>query len=541
MNVATIPELLARTVREHGNRVAFERYAGPGAPRDPITFAALAEQVEERRRQLPGEPRPVALLLENGPEWALNFLAIVADGRPAVLVDSNLSLPEVIPQLLHSEAVGVVTDGERASALRHEWLQHAAGRPPPEVLAVGQRWVERPHPPRTLGAPAPAAIIYTSGSTGTPKGVVLSNQALVNGAMRCVDNVDLKPHDATLALVPFSHITGLVSVFLCPLAAGARLVFLNSLKPPTILAALREAEITVLVGPPALYELFARRIGEKMDALPPMARRVARAMRGMVSLVSRLSPSAGAGLAWKLFGKVHQELGPKLVSLMSGGAPMRPETHQFLTLLGFDVRQGYGLSESGGVVTIERGRHTGKPGQCGPAMPGSEIRIGEPDAEGIGEIWIKSDQNMHGYLRDQAQTAETLIDGWLRTGDLGRLEQGGRLRVCGRKKDVIVTGAGKKVYPEDLEAHFATVPGLGEICVLGLPASDGGQAVTLVATPAQPSDEAVAALKAQLEKRNAELASHRQATRIVVRTQELPRTATRKVQRHLLAQEMARA
>ncbi|HYV43573.1 MAG TPA: AMP-binding protein [Myxococcaceae bacterium] len=539
MNVTTVPELLARSVHEHGQRVALERYSGPGAPRDPVTFSALAAQVEERRRQLPPSPGPVALLLDNGPEWAISFLAIVSDGRPAVLVDSDLRLPEVIPQLVHSEAVAVVTDADRASELRPEWLQHAAGRPPPEVLTAGQRWMERPHPPGMLGPAAPAAILYTSGSTGSPKGVVLSHQALVNGGMRCVDSVDLKPRDATLALVPFSHVTGPVSVFLCALAAGARLVFLDSLKPPTILAALREAEITVLVGPPTLYEPFARRIAEKMDALPPPARAVAEAMRGMVSLIGRISASAGASLAWKLFSEVHQELGPRLVSLMSSGAPMRPETHQSLTLLGFDVRQGYGLSESGGVVTLERGRHTGRPGQCGPAMPGSEIRISEPDPEGIGEIWIKSDQNMQGYLRDPARTAEALVEGWLRTGDLGRLEQGGRLRVRGRQKDVIVTGAGEKVYPEDLEAHFATVPGLGEICVLGVPASDGGQAVALVATPAQPSDGAVAALEAQLEKRNAELASDRRATRIVVRTQELPRTTARQVQRHRLAEEMA--
>jgi len=537
---ATIPELLARSVREHGDRVAFERHAAPGASRDPVTFRALAEQVEARRRRLPPGPGPVAILLENGPEWALTFLAILSDGRPAILADAQLRAPEVIPQLSHSEAVAVVTDRERAAALEAGWAQCAPGRPMPEWHVAGDPRPEHARPAVAIGPETPGAILYTSGSTGSPKGVVLSHRALVNGGLHCVDIVNLRPGDATLALVPFSHITGLAAVFLCPLAAGARLVFASSMKPPAILAALREAEITVLVGPPALYELLARRILEKLEALRPVPRWVARAMLGVAALATWLAPSAGAALAWRLFRKVHQELGPKLVSLMSGGAPLRPETHRFLARLGFDVRQGYGLSETGGVIAMHRERFAGLAGACGPPLPGSEIRIEAPDGEGIGEIWIRSDQNMEGYLRAPARTGEVLRDGWLRTGDLGRLDRGGRLRVCGRRKDVIVTGAGKKVFPEDLEEHFAGVPGLGELCVLGMPAGDGGQAIALVATPARPSDEAVAALRALLERRNLELALHRRATRIVVRTQELPRTTSRKVLRHQLAEQMAR-
>jgi len=246
-------------------------------------------------------------------------------------------------------------------------------------------------------------------------------------------------------------------------------------------------------------------------------------------------------LSRRLFPKIHQALGGELHALITGGAFAEPATLQFFYDLGIPVANGYGLTEAGTAVTVNdlkpfRAETVGKP------LPGVELRILDANAQGIGQVVVRGPTVMQGYWNDPEQTAEVLVDGWLLTGDLGRLDSSGHLLLSGRLKNMIVTEGGKNIYPEDIEAVFAGLA-VKEFCVFAVnyvwkERSLAGEQL-MVVLRLDPGAEMTKDLVNDLKARNRSLADFKRLSGYMVWEDDFPRTASMKLKRNVLAEQIA--
>ena len=184
-----------------------------------------------------------------------------------------------------------------------------------------------------------------------------------------------------------------------------------------------------------------------------------------------------------LFWPIHRRFGGRIKFLVSGGSALPDEVHQAFHAFGFDLAEGYGLTEASPVLTVAAAGNRRQPGTVGKALPGIELCIHEADAEGVGEVWARGPSVMAGYFGDREATEAALVDGWLRTGDMGRLEGDGHLVLLGRKKDVIIDASGKNVYPDELEDLYGAHPHVKELSIVGLPDDSGGEKVACLCVP----------------------------------------------------------
>jgi long-chain acyl-CoA synthetase len=259
---------------------------------------------------------------------------------------------------------------------------------------------------------------------------------------------------------------------LTTLTLGTTIVLPGGTTGPTLVRALREADVTAIIGMPRLYEALSAAIDGRLDGrrLVCLAFRVLLKMTGLVRRVS------GLPLGRLLFAPVRRAVAPSLRLLVSGGARLERETEERLEALGWMVLSGYGLAETASLFTGNR-PNAHRPGSAGRPLADGEVRIAHPDEQGIGEIELRGSSITKGYLNNpEANGAAFTADGWFRTGDLGFIDHDGFLFVTGRTKEVLVLGGGKKVMPEDLERIYGSAPEVSEIAVL----EDNGALVALV-------------------------------------------------------------
>jgi long-chain acyl-CoA synthetase len=248
-------------------------------------------------------------------------------------------------------------------------------------------------------------------------------------------------------------------------------------------------------------------------------------------------------LSRKLLPDVHKAFGGQLLAMFTGGAFIEPSTLQFFYNLGIPVANGYGLTEAGTALTLNdfkpfRADTVGKP------LPGVEMRILNPDPEGVGEVAVRSKTVMSHYLDDPALTAETIVDGWLVTGDLGRFDGNGHLQLVGRKKNMVVTAGGKNIYPEDIESVFEALP-VKEYCVYAAnyiwPDRSLGQEALVLVLRLEPGQQFGRGLCDQIEEGNRRLPDFKRVRGYVIWNREFPRTASMKIKREALAQEIGKS
>ncbi len=506
-----------------------------------VAIGLLAQGLKEGSR--------VAILSENRPEWVIAYLGAYLARMVAVPLDTQISSAEWQRLIEDSEAQVVFV-----SSLLENKLREAVKdlHPAPQLIILDPissnrdarselpafiAWAENLSSGFSLPKCKPsdlATIIYTSGTTGTPKGVMLSHSNIIN-EIRCIlGAIHADENDALLCLLPLQHVLASVVNVLVPLYLGAQVVFVDTLKQSEILQALAEAGITILATVPQFFYLFHDRIDQELSKKPVWARKL---FRALLLLNRWCMATLGINLGKKLFPKIHHSFGSKLRLFVSGGSALDPSVAQDFHDLGFTILQGYGLTETAGAATVARADNN-VIGSVGPALPGVEVKILSPDETGVGEILIRGPMVMQGYYKNPAATQEAIHDGWLHTGDLGRLDAHGNLFVTGRKKEVIVLPNGKNIYPEELEAHYLQSPYIREIAVLGIYSpQERGERLHAVVVPdfdylkSKKIANAREALRDQIAALSSLLPTYKRLMSYQIQSQPLPRTTTRKIKR----------
>jgi len=277
----------------------------------------------------------------------------------------------------------------------------------------------------------------------------------------------------------------------------------------------------------------------RFDELPPEKRKIFDVLVAINKVFTKSHPRLG--LSRRLLKQVHDNFGGELRAIIVGGAFTEPQTLQFFYDLGIPVANGYGLTEAGTAITVND-LHPFRADTVGKPLPGMEVRIVDPDPDGIGQVTVRSKTVMSGYLNEPELTAETIVDGWLMTGDLGRFDRDGHLQLFGRKKNMIVTEEGKNIYPEDIEAVFDSLP-VKEFSVFAAnyiwpQRSMVGEQMILV-IHLEPGQSFTEDLRRDIISRNARLLNYKRVHGIVVFDEDFPRTASLKIKRNILAERLS--
>lgn len=496
----------------------------------------------------------VMLLSHNMPEWGLTYFGILRAGATAVPIDPASSIDEIITFAKAGEASAVVVSPKLDA--EHPELREklaAAWKDPDEVADRSVRvpvvWtfdevfemqteVEEAKRNALLPAKVPAnsiaSLIFTSGTTGTPKAVMLSHKNFVNMISMLSSVLEMGVTDGVLSVLPLHHTFEFSTGFLTPFANGTQITYLDELSGDELAKALERGHITGMVGVPALWEMLHRRIKtrlrERGDWLADLADNV-------IEFNAWVRDKTPFNLGPIIFFPIHEGMGGRMRYLISGGSALSEKVQKDLHGLGFTVLEGYGLTESSPVLTVARPENKMLSGSVGKALPGVEVKIDSPDENGVGEVLARGQNIMAGYFNNEEATNEVLRDRWLRTGDLGRIDEDGNLFIVGRSKDVIIDSNGKNIYPDEIEELYGKSGFIKELSVVGLPDEDGGEKISALVVPDYEHDIALAraAVNAEVEAHfrtvSASLPFFKRVKLMHITPFELPRTATRKVKR----------
>src|ERR1700758_2189989 len=455
-----------------------------------------------------------AIIMTNQSKWLISAYAIFYCGGVLVPLDYKLTPAEHLQLLAHSKAKVLVVEYHLWRAIMADPGFDKIGTkivlvteaPLATDLAGAFRWEDF----KRKGAPDfvmrqkddVACIVYSSGTGGRPKGCVLTHENYLEQCRSLTAWYPFWPGVRYLSILPTNHAIDFMVGFIGPFVCGACVVHLRTLRPEFVRDAFVRYRITYVALVPMIVKNLERGLRAKFDELPSWKRAILNRMIGLNKMLTR--GRARVKLSRMLLPAVHRAFGGELLALITGGAFLEPSTMQFFYDLGIPVVNGYGLTEAGTALTLNdlkpfRADTVGKP------LPGVELRILNPDAEGVGEVAAKSATIMSHYLDDAELTAETIVDGWLLTGDLGKFDGSGHLQLFGRKKNMIVTEGGKNIYPEDIEAAFEGIT-VKEHCVFAAnyvwPKKELGRETLLLVLRLEPDQQFSQELKADIIARN---------------------------------------
>ena len=493
-----------------------------------------------------------AILMTNQSKWLISAYAIFYVGGVLVPLDYKLTAVEQLQLLEHSKAKVLVVDYYLWQAMTQSpkfqnlkaKLVLVTEAPLGVDLVGGFRWEDF----KRKGAPDfvmrrredVASIVYSSGTGGRPKGCVLTHENYLEQCRALTAWYPFWPGVRYLSILPTNHAIDFMVGFIGPFVCGACVVHLRTLRPEFVRDAFVRYRITYVSLVPMIVKNLERGLRAKFDELPAWKRAILNRMIGINKMLTRTRP--WVKVSRRLLPQVHQAFGGQLLAVFTGGAFIEPSTSQFFYDLGIPVVNGYGLTEAGTVLTVNdlkpfRADTVGKP------LPGVELRVLSPNEEGIGEIAARSKTVMSHYLDDAELTLETIVDGWLLTGDLGRFDNRGHLQLFGRKKNMIVTEGGKNIYPEDIETVFDGLP-VKEYCVFAAnyvwPQKELGREMLVVALRLEQNQRFDSALFEEIASRNRRLPDFKRVGGYVICEKDFPRTASMKIKRQALAEEMGK-
>ena len=501
----------------------------------------------------------VVLWSENRPEWLAIWLGAIIAGLVIVPVDFLVSEEECRNIILITRAKAFFYSARKkdfAASLESASFALLTVCISPEADEEGGSGINAfdnfgtqaaaqvlPHTD-SITPKDPACIIFTSGTTGFAKGVTLSHEAFISNANAAIRQLRPRLDDIFIKVLPMHHSYPTTCSFLSPLATGIPILIVEKIVGKVVIDDIRDAGGTFLIAVPLLYDKVMAAIEQGFNKLPGI-------IRGPLNVLRKISlAEAKKGrpeFGQKVFKFIRKKAGLASIRIMvSGGGPLNPETADFFDSFGFNIVQGYGMSENAPLISVNTPQFKNNESVGLPVIH-TDIKIIEPDEEGIGEIAIKSPSLMLGYFENDTATKEVFSeDGYLLTGDLGYQDKLGYLYICGRKKNLIVSSGGKNIYPEEIEILFNNSRVIGEVLVVGRKEpAHGGEKIVAVTVP---NFEALAEdypgqdieddfikglIKNEIADANRSLPGYKKISDFILRREHFEKNAQQKIRRFL--------
>ena len=490
---------------------------------------------------------------ENCYEWCVSYLAVVTGTGIVVPLDKALPANEIESLILRSEVEAIFYtdkyDGimkeikEKNNTKIKYFISMKLDKNENDVYSFKQlieegkallengdrRFLDAEIDPNVMGI-----MLFTSGTTAMSKAVMLSHDNIVSNLFDITSVIKLVPEDRMLSFLPLHHTFESTVGFLYPISCGCAIIFCDGIRH--IGDNIKEFDITAMISVPALFEGMYRKVKKGIEKKGKW-QKVEKGIK-----ISNFLRKFGIDLRQKLFKEVHEAVGTKLRLFVAGGAALDPEYEKGFLDLGFTIYQGYGLTETSPVVAAEDDKFQ-RLGSIGKAFPSLDVKIEDPNEEGIGELLVKGPTVMLGYYNNEEATKETVEpDGWLHTGDLAKIDKDGYIFITGRKKFVIVLKNGKNIYPEELEALVNKIEGVKESFVYGKPEEDGDfkicakivYDIDLVRETynVNNEEETKEAIWNEIKKINKQMPAYKYIREIIVTDKDLIKTTTQKIKRH---------
>lgn len=530
--------IFERSVRTHPDKIAVKK--------DDVvyTYKELKEEILKLKHYLlslglkPGEK--FAVFGENRPEWAVAYLAIVRAGLICVPLDRLLSEAEILHILRQSEARGVIASENYVDKIDEVKVELTDFSHVLLMNALSSLKPKQEFPDAEVNPDELAVLIFTSGTTGTSKAVMLSHNNIIQNLIAIDKTIRVTPEDSLVSIIPMHHTFEATGGFLYPLFQGSTIYYPPSLKPKDIIATMKEANVSCLIAVPLLFEKFLAGVHRKVSSASVPTKILFNTISGIGSVFKFLRKP--------LFARIRREMGlGNLRIACAGGAALTEKVARGLELFAIPLIQGYGLTETAPVVSVnplERPRNK----SVGLPIPGVDVEIHEPGENGVGEIKVRGPNVMLGYYKNQAATDEVIKDGWFYTGDLGYFDDDGFLYITGRKKSVIVTQTGKNIYPEELEEKLIksqwikevlVVPRIDQetkkeqICALVFPDYELLEEYSISSDTTLSQSDIENIIHEDIKKVNEHLPAYKKVTRFEIREEEFPKTTTLKIKRHM--------
>jgi len=532
----TITEMFERSAKEYSNRVMSKIKRG-GVWRE-YTFGEVLGYVRKMAEYLKEKGIKkgdfVALVSENRPEWGWGYLAIQWAGGTVIPLDARLTDVERRFLMDFAGIKGVICSRdylmEMEEAKKELKFDFILSMEDLDKIFEKYKGIDRVE----LNEEDLAEILFTSGTTGSPKGVMLTHKNIMSDLEGLYQIIDVNENDVFFSILPLHHVYECTGGFLAPIYVGASVAYASSLRPNVMLEEMREIRPTVWLTVPLILEKIYQKILKTLNEQKGVKKVLINLMKTFAK--ERLSKRIKASLGLD-----------RVRYVISGGAALPEWVSKGLEDLGFPILQGYGLSETSPILTLNP-PHSPRNKSVGLPIPGVEIRLFEVNERGEGEIAAKGPMVMKGYYKNEKATKEVFYDGWFLTGDIGYFDEDGYLYITGRKKAVIVTKGGKNIYPEEIENKLTESPYIEEVLVFGaINPETGEEEVQALVYPnldeirsvahkmgRVPDDDFIYELiSKEIERLSKDLAPYKRIKRFALRYEEFPKTTTRKIKRHL--------
>lgn len=554
--IVDIKHMIETSASLYGKNIAFHVKDKVGGPYRGVTYNEMKSDMDALGTALISmglKGKPVAIIGENRYDWAISYLATVCGTGIVVPLDKELGAAE-LEQLVKEADVACIIYSAKYEAYFQEMKRKGDTKlrflinmdleisdeerlALHEIIEAGRVLLEngnRDFVDAQIERDVMSIILFTSGTTGIAKGVMLSHGNIVEDLMAAPTLLQVVPEDVFFSVLPIHHTYECTCGFLMPIYRGASVAYCEGLK--YIVKNLAEARPTIFLGVPLIFESLYKKIWQNIKKSGK-----ADTLKKVIKINSK-TKKIGIDLAPVFFKQIHAVMGGRMKVLICGGAAIDPEILQGFRDLGINAVQGYGLTETAPICALNPDKYQ-KNDSAGYPPPGFELKIHEPNNEGIGEICAKGGNVMLGYYKNPEASAEVLRDGWFHTGDLGYLDEDNYVHITGRIKNVIITKNGKNVYPEEIENYLGRIPYVEESMVWGKDSDETGETLIFASIRADYeevqealgetyTDEQVAALIwKEIDLLNEQLPLFKRIRKIDVRKEEFEKTTGKKIKR----------